>query len=349
MQHSDIVILTALPLEFEAVREHLADVHAVVHPRGTQYEIGEFQAAGSVVRIAVVQTGAGNAGTAVECERAIGYFEPRTVLFVGIAGGLKDVSIGDVVIGNKVYAYHSGKALDSFHPRPDVSTSSYSLVQLASAVGRAACWQRRISVAPRQMPRARIAPIAAGEEVVASINSETYGFLKSNYGDACAVEMEGAGFLRAAYANENVRKVVIRGISDLVDKKEVADATGSQPIAAAHAAAFAFELLAADERVSVNEQSEAPTAHDPAFWAELERMAAELYPLGPRDSEIWRRAGGDLAALELGSSGRASWHSALRTLRLGGGGPGITLSRLFSEINSDFPNHEQLKRLKHLK
>ena len=346
MQRADIVILTALRIEFEAVRDHLADVHSVVHPRGTQYEIGNFQAAGVSLRVAIVQTGAGNAGAAVECERAIAYFEPRTVLFVGVAGGLKDIAIGDVVIGTKVYAYHSGKVTDSFNPRPEVGTSSYSLVQLASAVGRADSWQRRIRVAPKRKPRALVAPIAAGEEVVASINSDTYAFLKANYGDACAIEMEGAGFLRAAYANESVRKTVIRGISDLVDKKEAADATGSQPIAAAHAAAFAFELIAADGSLSISGQSEAATQNDPANWAELERIVAELYPLGPRDNEIWRRAGGDLSVLELGSSGRATWHSALRTLRLGGGGAGITLSRILHEIKSDFPNHEELKRLK---
>jgi hypothetical protein len=51
------------------------------------------------------------------------------------------------------------------------------------------------------------------------------------------------------------------------------------------------------------------------------------------------------SVLELGSSGRVTWHSALRTLRLGGGGAGITLSRFIREINSDFPNHEGPKRL----
>lgn len=56
--------------------------------------------------------------------------------------------------------------------------------------------------------------------------------------------MEGSGFLRAGYANAQVAVLVVRGISDLVEGKSDADAHGSQSIAAAHAAAFAFELIA---------------------------------------------------------------------------------------------------------
>ena len=60
--------------------------------------------------------------------------------------------------------------------------------------------------------------------------------------DAVAVEMEGIGFLEAAYLHPGLDALVIRGISDLLIKTQ-ADEEYWQPIASRHAAAFAVELL----------------------------------------------------------------------------------------------------------
>ena len=77
-------------------------------------------------------------------------------------------------------------------------------------------------------------------------------------------------------------------------------------------------------------------------WSTLESALIELYPFGPRDQEIWSRAGGDLFRLEFHSTGQAAWHSALRKLKQGGGGRTITFAALVKTALEDFANHPTL-------
>ena len=84
----------------------------------------------------------------------------------------------------------------------------------------------------------------SGEQVVASTRPDTYAFIRATYDQAVAVEMEGRGFLEALHANQQVGALVVRGISDLLDAKDVTDDEGWHDRAAGNAAAFAFEVLA---------------------------------------------------------------------------------------------------------
>lgn len=239
-----VVILTALSEEFLAVEAHLTDVREQEHPDDkTVYGRGQFASGQGVWDVLIVETGQGNASAADETRRAIAYFNPDVVLFVGVAGGLKDVRIGDVVAGTKVYNYASGKDEEVFKTRPDMGRSTYDMEQLARSVRRD--WLRRYQAdASKLLPRAFVAPIAAGESVVGSTQSGTAQLLQRNYGDALAVEMEGFGFLEAARTSQGLPAIVIRGVSDSLDGKAEADASGSQELAARHASKFAFELLA---------------------------------------------------------------------------------------------------------
>ena len=242
------VILTAIRAEYEAVRAHLSGIHEETY-RGTVYERGTFSAGKRLWDVGIAQIGAGNPGAASEAERAIAYFDPNIILFVGVAGGLKDVALGDVVAATKVYGYESGKVQGrAFLLRPSVGESSHRLVQRAMAEGRKRGWLTRVrgrSWAPAQAsPHVHVGSIAAGEKVIASTRSNIFKFLRSNYNDALAVEMEGRGFLDATHRNEPVQALVVRGISDLLEGKSEVDAGGWQEIAARHASAFAFEMLA---------------------------------------------------------------------------------------------------------
>lgn len=258
-----VTILTALPVEYLAVRHHLSDLQEEMHPQGSIYERGTFTVNGMCWQVGIAEMGAGNTGAAVEAERAIAHFNPDVLFLVGIAGGIKDVGIGDVVAATKVYGYESGKVGEEhFLTRPTLGQSAHALVQRARAEARKGEWLKRGSDVLGTAPRVVVAPIAAGEKVIASTQSEVYQFLRRSYNDAIAVEMEGYGVLSAAFAYPQVQAMVIRGISDLIDGKNddsVEPESVRQERASAHASAFAFEVLA-KLKIGSQEQPKSPSA-----------------------------------------------------------------------------------------
>jgi len=268
-----VVILTALQVEYLAVQSQLTELkEEEVNTQGMPYGRGKFIANGQEWDVGIAQVGAGNVTTAVEVERAVSHFSPDVLLFVGIAGGIKDVKIGDVVAATKVYGYEAGKVgEDTFATRPDIGQSTYAVVTRATAEARDGGWLQRVDDTDSK-PRALVAPIAAGEKVLASTDSELFQFLRHSYNDAIAVEMEGFGFLKAAFAYPNIKTMVVRGISDLIqDKNADGPAEGPedkrQEKAARNASAFAFEVLS---KLTINEEAardEAAEPTTPKFFA----------------------------------------------------------------------------------
>ncbi|MFF3610831.1 hypothetical protein [Streptomyces sp. NPDC002580] len=242
---ADVVVLTALGKEYSAVREHLDGPFTEHVVREALFELGSFPGRHGTWKVVCHETGPGGLATAALLERAVAAFRPRHVFFVGIAGALKDVELGDVVAARFIYDYESGKDLrDGFRPRMITYLSSFGLVQRAQAVARGDAWRDRIRTPPTdRVPRAHVKPLAAGSKVVADQRSATALLLREHCGDAVAVEMEGHGFLQGAHVNAGVGALVVRGISDrLCDKGDDNDQV-RQPAAARHAAAFTFEVL----------------------------------------------------------------------------------------------------------
>ena len=145
------------------------------------------------------------------------------------------MALGDVVVADAVYEYRLGKDTDAgYLPRIRTQSPSYRLLQLARLVAR-----RRGQGSPRVL----IKPIAAGDTLIGGTRSATAKYLRSQCGDAVAVEMEGGGFLRGAYLNRGLDTLVVRGISDLLRGKNPDNDRRWQPIAASNAAAFALAVL----------------------------------------------------------------------------------------------------------
>jgi 5'-methylthioadenosine/S-adenosylhomocysteine nucleosidase len=231
-----IVMLTALEVEYAAVRAHLSGIAPHHHPSGTLFEVGT--AGGQEIAIAL--TGMGNSGAATMTERAITEFDPDVVLFVGVAGGLRDwLELGDVVVASRVYGYHGGRETkDEFLARPRAWDIPHHIEQVARSLVRGKDWCQ-------DPPQVHFEPIAAGEVVLNSTESPLAKQIHRNYNDAVAVEMESAGVANAAHLHMATPSVTVRGISDLVDDKDLTDKQGWQPKAAANAAAFAVALAGA--------------------------------------------------------------------------------------------------------
>ncbi|MFI5671231.1 nucleosidase [Streptomyces sp. NPDC051704] len=226
------VIVTALPVEYMSVREHAVVEEVRVHSHGTRVECARLL--GTSWRVAMVEAGMGSRTTAILTERMVEWLTPRMVIFVGVAGGLKDdIGIGDVVFGNKVYGIHGGKsAPEGFLVRPEAWPLSHRLEQAVRA-------------AVRGRPDAHVGAIASGDVVLADASSDIAAHLRTHYNDALALDMEGVGLVEAAHLAGGLDAIVVRGISDKAnDGKKAADAAGFQKVAAGKAAEATVALLA---------------------------------------------------------------------------------------------------------
>ncbi len=210
-----VVILTALNLEYQAVRRKLAGPQVHRHERGTRFEVGTVP--GTSCRVALGLTNKGNHSAAVIAERAIQEFSPVAVLFVGVAGALWDSArLGDVVMATHVYAYHGGTSEDDgLKARPRVWEAAHAISQLGSHLARVNDWADDTPGHGR-VPQVRFGAIAAGEVVQNSKISAEARWIRQHYNDALAIEMEAAGVAQAGHLS-GAPVAIIRGISDRAD------------------------------------------------------------------------------------------------------------------------------------
>jgi nucleoside phosphorylase len=337
-----ILILTALEVERMAIEQYLDDIRSELHPEtGTDYSKGTYKIRDVTLDVIVARTDQTNVNAAIETERAIAHFDPEYVFFAGVAGGLKDVEVGDIVIGQNVYGYERGKAEENnFKTRPQFGASTYALERLASQYSKSSEWKQ----IAEKLLNSEFAPIistyngtiASGEKVDASIDSDLHQFLKQNASHALAIEMEGLGFLEVCRMRPLVKTLLLRGISDLVDDKGDMDGKGSQPYASANVAAFLFGLL---ELLDFSDVTPIRTQEQ-----KLVEIMCKLYPGGLRDSQIWVAAGGDLSSVNLSQPGRGQWVEAIRTLQLGGGGH-LSIDKLIQAVAEEYRENKDVKEI----
>ncbi|WP_026412901.1 5'-methylthioadenosine/S-adenosylhomocysteine nucleosidase [Actinomadura oligospora] len=296
MSGSTIVVLTALDVEYDAVRERLRTPRLHQHPQGTRFEVGRLE--DGRCRIALGLVGKGNQSAAVLAERAIAEFSPTALLFVGVAGALHShIALGDVVVATHVYAFHGGTSEDDgFKSRPRVWEVSHGADQIARHVARGRSWAGT-GRAKRKPPEVHFGPIAAGEVVLNSTVSAHARWIRGHYNDALAIEMEGAGVAQAAHLNRSLPVVVIRGVSDRADgTKETTDRERWQPRAVANAAAFTAALA---ESLTTDE----PSRHRPGTTATTgsSQMSEAVRNVAKGNARVGVQAGQVQGGVRIGS------------------------------------------------
>lgn len=253
-----ILVITALPAEMAAVRKHTKHIASCQGRDGNIFELGHFAGTGSQWLVVVGESGAGNHQSQSIVTNACMQFGPfELILFVGVAATRKvdDAPIGSVVVSNHVYLASVGKYKEGeFFSRSREFATNPHLLGFGRKVVRDEKWHERLKPPyaglmpdnnkyPKPFPPvALVAPIVSTEAVSADVDSVLERQITAAYQDATALEMEGYGVLYAAF-NESTPSIVIRGISDDRGGKDPVLDKIHQPIAAAHGAAFAYELL----------------------------------------------------------------------------------------------------------
>lgn len=80
------------------------------------------------------------------------------------------------------------------------------------------------------------------------------------------------------------------------------------------------------------------------WYTAFTQCLVELYPDGPQQDNLWKRAGGDASILVKSSTGRESWQHAIHDLIKGRAGKKISTESIIDEVKADF-NNDKINRL----
>jgi len=242
--HTDIVLITALPLEEAALLKFIGATQES-KAKGRTYHRGKVGPYDVVVWCA---GGMGNVRAAKAATEAIGIWNPEHIILVGYAGGVKKKNermLGDVLVADQVVDYELGKE------KPEGTERRYQSYRPARPLLDGAkrlppnTWAMSIDVprpdgmTNRVVPNVHFGTIASGQKVI--INVELVEGLQADWPELIGVEMEGVGVALSAYESETAPGfLLVKGISDWADPKKQ---DGWQRYAAEAAASFTITLL----------------------------------------------------------------------------------------------------------
>ena len=242
-----LAVLGAFHQEVSLLKDMLSEVrsHEI---EGIEFVSGRIGAE----PVVLAWTGVGKVNAAMTTTLLLEHFQPRHVIFTGIAGGVDpNLEPGDIVIAKQT-AYHDMGTLGpggidyggvknrlTGEPNPVFFPADPVLLEAARRAARGAAFG---AIGLRQGDRpARIVvgTVVTGDVFVAS--KEKGAELANDLG-ASAVEMEGAAVAQVCYQRQ-VGCLVIRSISDKADSSAVMDKQLFYTRAAQNSAGLVTEMV----------------------------------------------------------------------------------------------------------
>lgn len=203
-------------------------------------------------KVVLAQTGIGKVNAAITTTLLLDHFQPREVVFTGIAGGINPaLSPGDLVIGTQT-AYHDYGTVtpDSMKRRatrnpfnmqenPEFFTCDSVLVAAALAAGKTLALENITGSNGRRAPHIIAGTIITGDVFVASAAATQQ--LRSSL-RADATEMEGAAVAQVCW-QQKTPFIIIRSLSDDAGNNASALVRNFYEIAARNSAKLVVALM----------------------------------------------------------------------------------------------------------
>lgn len=248
----DVVIVTALHLEMEAIRRLPWDWTADEALDDCQFLAkGAFVSKGRPCSVvAAVANRMGMVSSSILVSKLIQHFRPKLVAMPGICAGVRDkANIGDVIAADMSWDYQSGKhastnnAVSGFLMDPNfIQTDAFvssRIDQLAHDSDLAVSIQRGWIPKPATPPTLLRGPIASGSAVLA--DRDVTESIRLQQRKLLAVEMELYGVFFAVEQAPRPKPIAL-GIKSVCDFADDEKSNTAQPYAAYTSAAYLKEF-----------------------------------------------------------------------------------------------------------
>ena len=203
-------------------------------------------------QVVLAQTGIGKVNAAIVTTLLLEHFQPRELVFTGIAGGVNpELSPGDLVVGTQV-SYHDYGTLtpDSMKRRatrnpftmqenPEFFRCDSGLVQKALLAGKKSLLEKINSRKGNHTPLIIAGIIVTGDVFVSSLAATQN--LRSRL-NADATEMEGAAVAQVCW-QQKTPFIIIRSLSDDAGNNAAMDVRSFYEIAARNSANLVMTLM----------------------------------------------------------------------------------------------------------